>query len=182
MSTDQSTVEYREIKGYPAYRVGDDGSVWSRWAKSKTFPRRGVIGEVWFRMRPGCGSHGYPSVVLHPGRKTFCVHILVLNAFVGPCPKGMEARHFPERDRMNCNRSNLSWSTRSVNQRDRWTQGTDNRGENHYHARLTADIVRDIRRRYAAHECSQVLLAKEFGVHQSVISCIISRKKWAHVA
>lgn len=29
MSDANSTVEYRDIKGFPGYRVGSDGSVWT---------------------------------------------------------------------------------------------------------------------------------------------------------
>jgi hypothetical protein len=45
------------------------------------------------------------------------VHVLVLTAFVGPCPDGNEALHFndiPDDNRL----SNLRWGTRSQNNHD----------------------------------------------------------------
>jgi DNA invertase Pin-like site-specific DNA recombinase len=93
----------------------------------------------------------------------------------------MEARHFPDRRKSSNDLSNLSWAPYSVNQRDRWAHGTDNRGEKHYAARLTADAVRIIRSEWTSHTSTQRELADRFGVSQSTISTIISRKRWASV-
>lgn len=45
------------------------------------------------------------------------VYRLVLEAFVGPCPKGMEALHWDD-VRSNNTLSNLRWGTRTDNMRD----------------------------------------------------------------
>jgi hypothetical protein len=50
---------------------------------------------------------------------------LVLEAFVGPRPEGMIARHWPERDVSNNCLANLSWDTPSQNNLDRRFHGTD---------------------------------------------------------
>lgn len=55
------------------------------------------------------------------------------------------------------------------------------RGEASGQAKLTDEAVRDIRLRYAAGGVSQQKLANEYGVHQTKISYVISRKTWAHV-
>ena len=55
---------------------------------------------------------------------TFYVHRLVLEAFVGPCPEGMEACHnngVPDDNRV----ENLRWDTRSANRLDRVAHGVD---------------------------------------------------------
>lgn len=55
---------------------------------------------------------------------SFYVHRLVLEAFVGPCPPGMEACHWndvPDDNRL----SNLRWATKSENRFDCVRNGSD---------------------------------------------------------
>jgi len=54
------------------------------------------------------------------------------------------------------------------------------RGERARRAALTADKVRDIRKRYALGETQQSL-ADEYGVSQVAISVVVRRKSWAHI-
>ena len=49
MAENQSTVEYRDIQGFPGYRVGSDGSVWTQWKSVCVHDRNGkVIGRRSF--------------------------------------------------------------------------------------------------------------------------------------
>ncbi|MBY0458311.1 MAG: HNH endonuclease [Gemmataceae bacterium] len=66
---------------------------------------------------------------------------MVLEAFVGLCPLGCVARHFPDRDRANNRLENLQWGTQSQNQADRIFHGTEKRGESCHLAKLTAAAV-----------------------------------------
>ena len=98
------------------YEVSDAGRV-----------RRRINGEV---MTLGQDGKGYPMVNLSaPGKKRRAkVGRIVLETFVGPKPEGMEMRHFPIGDRT-CNYlENLSWETRSQNQKDRAIHGTTTKG------------------------------------------------------
>lgn len=101
------------------------------------------------RRRDGVLMH-YPGKVMNGGRKapgghravrlTRCipeekpvvklVHRLVLEAFVGPCPDGMEGCHWDD-DPDNNHVSNLRWATRSDNEFDKVRNG------NHHAARRT---------------------------------------------
>lgn len=56
--------------------------------------------------------------------KHHLVHRLVLEAFVGPCPPGMEACHW-DGDPTNNRVDNLRWDTPSANQHDKKHQGKD---------------------------------------------------------
>jgi hypothetical protein len=55
-------IEYRPIAGFPGYRVGSDGSVWSSKRSGSTrcnFP--------WKCKSPGIDTNGYPFVKLYGG-------------------------------------------------------------------------------------------------------------------
>jgi transcriptional regulator len=146
--------------GYPKYRVGTDGSVW----------RLVISRKKWKKLRISYDKYGYAEICLyHNGiQKGFAVHRLVLFAFVGPCPKGMQTRHFPDDDKANNRLENLSWATPKVNNADKLVHGTSNRGR-HYNcgegnARviLTDKQVIRIRRLFAKGEYSYNQLANMF--------------------
>lgn len=118
MATADSTTQYRDIPGFPGYRVGDDGSIWFAWVNCR-WGRR--LTDRWKQMKIATHWKGYLYVNLTPpegGRyKTFRVHRLVLEAFVGPCPEGMECRHL--NGVRNDNRlANLAWGTKEENYAD----------------------------------------------------------------
>lgn len=54
------------------------------------------------------------------------------------------------------------------------------RGENNKASKLTGDIVRAIRQRYAAGGISQQALADEYGITQTCVGDVIRRKNWKH--
>ena len=62
---------------------------------------------------------------VHGRKRVALIHRLVLEAFVGPCPEGMEACHW-DGDPTNNRVENLRWDTRSANARDRVRHGTHN--------------------------------------------------------
>lgn len=136
------SIEYRDVAGFPGYRVGDDGSVWSRWEKRMLPVGRGsrnILGSQWRPMKLGRqkdrGTQGrsYLQVRLSYGceakSRIFRVHRLVLEAFVGPCPDGMETRH-RDGDPTNNRLSNLCWGTPAENAEDKKSQGKH--GSRHY--------------------------------------------------
>ncbi len=169
-------VEYRELTDYPGYRVGDDGSVWCCRGQGGN---RGTFGE-WRPVKPRPQKHGGHLVVklwINGAMKQFRVHRLVLEAFVGLCPPGQESRHFPDCDPTNNHLSNLQWSTKLVNQRDRVIHGTDCRGEKHGLAKLTWEKVRLI------HELSkqgkkQREIARIVGISQPRVGQVLRGEGW----
>lgn len=77
--------------------------------------------EEW---RPGVMKSGHLIVIL--GRKNNAlVHHLVLKAFVGPQPLGLECCH-RDGDPANNEDTNLRWDTRQSNVHDMWRHGTAN--------------------------------------------------------
>lgn len=100
------------------YEVSDLGRVWSV-KRSMIRATSKLVGR-------------YPSLRLYRDNVgvTVYVHILILEAFVGPCPEGMQACH--RNDIGDDNRlSNLRWDTPSQNAFDRVRNG------NHPQARQT---------------------------------------------
>lgn len=180
MATDHSTVTYKPIQDFPGYRVGDDGSVWYAWVTCRSGRK---LTDRWRRMKASPGSRGYLRVNLTPpegGRyRTFRVHILVLTAFVGPCPDGMEGRHL-NGIKADCRLDNLAWGTPEQNRQDNHDLGAYQKGEAHSQAKLTDEQVREIRRRRAA-GASLRELADEHGVSFPCLSAIVNRKTWKHV-
>ena len=123
----------------------------------------------------------HPSITLHLGGKgkTIPVHRLVLLAFVGPPPPGMEACHY------NCdwtdNRlENLRWDTPKANVADSIREGTQIRGEKSVHAKLTSsDVIRI--RELVDSGIPQKEMISLFGVTQPQVSRIVLRKNWKHI-
>jgi hypothetical protein len=129
------------------------------------------------------GPGGYRIVGLSVNGKPIkvYVHALVLEAFVGPRPRGGVTRHFPDRDRTNNKLINLSWGTHADNQKDRDIHGTDQRGSKNKGAKLNEDQVVYLR---GIEHWSRGLassLARRFGVTPAVISDIKHKKRWTHV-
>ncbi len=175
----RSAIEWREVPGFPGYRVGRDGSVWSCWkhgCKPVMLPNR------WRRLKCGLSADGYVRVTLRkPGGRGVrrFVHALVLEAFVGPCPKGMECLH-GDGNRKNNRRENLRWGTRQENMLDAIRHGTTTRGERNPMAKLTAFDVSEIRHQLDTGRLRNEIAA-EFGVHCQTVSAIKRRKLWRHL-
>lgn len=79
------------------------------------------------RLKPRPHKDGYAKVNLCRGgrQKTFLVHRLVLDAFVGPREPGQECRHL-DGDPSNNRLTNLAWGTQSENELDKVRHGTHN--------------------------------------------------------
>lgn len=183
----ESTVEYRDIAGFPGYRVGNDGSVWS--CRIGGSFRRAEMADSWHQLKPnilrqyrnGRPRPRYASVSVCRANKTHTrlVHILVLEAFVGPCPEGMECRH-GDGDAANNRLNNLQWGTKEENCQDKRDHGTMTRGEKSHSAILNASAVL-LSRQLWKEGRSIKSLAIEFGVHISTMCNAIHRKTWKHI-
>lgn len=107
------------------------------------------------------------------------VHVLVCAAFHGPRPDGMWVRHLDGNPHNNA-APNLAWGTPKENMLDQYRHGTRLMADRMRHAKLTEAAVREIRDSYAS-GMTQVALADQFSVGQSLISSVIRRTAWAHV-
>lgn len=169
--------EYREIAGAPGCRFGDDGSMWSRW----NIGSKGGLGTEWRQLKGSLNREGYPYVALYRDGKRFkhLLHRLILEAFVGPCPPGMEGCH-NDGDPANNRLANLRWDTPKSNMADCVRHGTMPHGERSGSAKLTENDVVEIRR-LRGDGWTQKEIAKNFRVDQSLVSLIVNRKIWQSI-
>lgn len=182
MSSGQLTTTYCLIPGYPGYRVGDDGSVWSCLKRHYRRGRKGVVWVVSADWKPlDCkpNKQGYPRVRI--GGRTCKVHTLVLLLFVGPRPHPKAHGCHKDRNPRNNRLSNLRWDTPKGNMKDRDEHGMTRRGERHYRTKLTEQDVRDIREAYAAGGTSLPKLAVKHNIGTSTVYRIVKRLVWKHV-
>lgn len=168
-------VEYKDIPGYPGYRVGDDGSVWSQRRTRRT-------GE-WRQLKPWASkSTGRLIVSLWPERghrlKKWQVHRIVLLAFVGPCPTGKEVCH-EDGDHTDNRLANLRYDTHVANESDKVRHGRKLLGDRHPVAKLNIEMVRAIRLLLPVH--TLIALADRFGVSKKTIWNVKTGRAWRWV-
>src|SRR3990167_7408711 len=139
------------VEDYEDYEVSNRGRVRS-WRNTQGNRRDEPIVLALVPNRDG-----YGQVILcnDDGHYHVLVHVLVLEAFVGPCPEGMEARHW-DGNASNNTVGNLLWGTHAENTVDTVRHGT------HPMAIEPSDEdVVEIQRRYANGESARSI-AKEF--------------------
>lgn len=170
------TETWRPVPGFPGYRVSDMGRVQSCHAW------RGNPGGEWRTIKGTTSGAGYPAVRLsHNGKaRTTAIHRLVLLAFVGVCPDGMEACH--NNGDLSDNRlSNLRWDTPIANNADKKRHGTDGKGERNAMAKLTDEQVREIHKLLREGKLKQYEIARRVGISKMAITRIKQGAAWSHV-
>ena len=108
----------------------------------------------------------------------------MLEAYVGPKPKGMETRHL-NGNRQDNRLSNLSYGSHSDNQQDAVRHGTQaglhTRGERHGQAKLNEGQVRVIFHAYHDGAYTQQDIADCFGVSRGCIKGITLIHYWGYL-
>ena len=163
--------EYRDIPGFPGYRVSIGGKVESRWGTSGH--SRGRLVSAWHVIRPKVNRvSGHLFVNMRRDGTTFTrtVHRLVLEAFVGPCPPGLECRHI-DSNPANNDLGNLAWGTRAENIADRLGRGQ---------VKVDAADVAEIRLLHGLGMMNYEIGAV-YGIHGTTVCNIVRRKTWKHV-
>jgi hypothetical protein len=177
---DQSIERWLPVVGWEGYyEVSDQGRV--RGVDRITTTSYGALRRWRGKMlRLNLSKLGYLSAQLwKDGQcKLRKVHLLVLEAFVGPRPDGMEGCHGSAGQRDN-SLPNLRWDTPSANQLDRIRDGTDMRGEKHYNSKLSREDVALIRQLRGV--ITQENLGSMFGVGRTTVSAVQCGDSWAWV-
>ena len=162
-----------------SYEVSDEGEVRS---VDRTIERNGKPARLAGKtLKPLKHSHGYWSVSLGTGKRRL-VHSLVMEAFVGPRPKGMDINH--ENGNKQDNRlENLEYCSRSQNMAHAVRTGLMDpppvkRGSSQHLAKLSEDDVRSIRQ-WHSDGGGIAQMARSFGVGESTVRNIVKRNSWA---
>jgi hypothetical protein len=118
---DVTPERWRPVPGYEGlYEVSSLGRIRSL---DRMVPTRGS----GMRLSPGRvlafgtykDGHKHITFSRDGQTRTFTVHGVVLAAFAGPRPEGMQVRHFPDRDPANNRLDNLLYGTAKENAEDR---------------------------------------------------------------
>ncbi len=111
------------------------------------------------------------------------MHRLVAQIYV-PNLENKSCVNHKDGNKLNNSYSNLEWCTYKENIKHSFQTGLHNKiacGKD-ISTKLTEEDVEEIRHLYSsAYELTQKDLAKQFNVHQSTISYIISNKTWRHL-
>lgn len=133
-------------------------------------------------LKCGNDSKGYSffRIFMNGGQKNVKVARMVMLAFVGECPEGMQVNH-KDGDKQNNRLENLEYVSCGENIRHGWRTGLykKRQGESHNRSKLSDATVLEIRRRYPNE--SLVTLARELGVTKQCIWHIVKRKTWTHL-
>ncbi|TDT31087.1 NUMOD4 motif-containing HNH endonuclease [Naumannella halotolerans] len=116
--------QWRPVVGYEGYyEVSDQGRIRSldRYVNSRYGTRRLIRGRT---LKQATTPKGYKTFGFNGGRDTRRIHHVVLEAFVGPRPEGMEACHNNGKQADN-RATNLRWDTHSSNMHDLRQHGTN---------------------------------------------------------
>ena len=107
------------------------------------------------------------------------VHCLVAEAFLGPCPAGLEVNH-KDLNKANNRPGNLEYLTRSANIRHAIEHSGAYRGARNSQAKIDEATVREIRRMHAG-GMGYKRLAKHFGLTWGLVRDVASGRSWKHV-
>jgi hypothetical protein len=163
--------QWLPIVGYEQnYEVSDYGRV-------RSIARPACAGGL-LALSPTKQGYARTSLWQRGKRASFLVHRLVLEAFNGPCPNGLEAAH------LNGNRSdnalsNLIWATRKENHSHKIIHGTQQFGSSCYNAKLSDDSAREIRRLRGIVAGAE--LSRRYNIAASIVSAIQLGKSWRRI-
>lgn len=182
--------KWKDVVGFEGlYRVSNYGRVRS---KSRMVYGKGRWGKRWLPIKGKLlngtpNKKGYPFVKLYKlgegreGKKTGkAVHQLVLEAFVGPCPKGMQACHGNGK-RNDPRLKNLRWDTPKENSKDKIKHGTHQIGDKNGRSKLTVYDVPEIRMLLRTTDLSLNKIAQIYDVNVASIYDLQEGRTWIHV-
>ena len=175
---------WKPATGYEGhYEVSDAGNVRSINRDVPTINRWGACTRFCPSQEiKSSTNNGYRRVMLTDANgveRNHLVHRLVLEAFVGPCPKGEETRHL-NGERSDNRLENQQWGTKSLNMVDRETHGNTSRGSANGNSTLREDDVVAIKHGLKL-GVPQQSLADHFNVSQVNVSRIKLGYIWTHV-
>jgi hypothetical protein len=105
------------------------------------------------------------------------VHRLICEAFHGTPREGQQCRHL-DGDKTNACAANLAWGSPSDNNRDKDRHNTSPKGERNPMAKLTADLVAEMKQMRAATGAPFQKIATDFGVTAMTAYRAVTGQSW----
>jgi predicted XRE-type DNA-binding protein len=123
----------------------------------------------------------YPKV--HLSGKHYSIHrCMYQRVKLGgePIPEGLVIRHSCDNRRC-INPEHLLAGTVKDNAEDMVNRGRSLKGERNVRNKITEEQVKEIKRLYFKEKLSQGKIEKQFGIKQSAISKIVTKRTWKHI-
>ena len=166
--------EWKAIPGYEGfYSVSNLGRV---RAEQRQVPgKMSSIRTLPQKLMTPTNNDGYLQIRLSRNKSSICrkVHALVMMAFVGKRPDGMEVAH-KNGIRSDNRLENLRYDTKLGNCSDKKIHGTQPRGTQIRRSKLTEEQVNAIR--FDKRSCRKIGL--EYGVHHKSVAAIKNGTSW----
>lgn len=166
--------EWKKSPSFPGYEASSLGEVRSVIQLKDRIKKTVLIGRD--------NGRGYLLVhMMVNGKRTGrCIHRVVADAFIGPCPDGREVNHI-DCDKLNNLPSNLEYVTRGRNIAHAYANGRriPPAGERNCKAKLTEAQVAEIRR--IGSSIPRLKICEMFNIKQSAVSAILTGKHWKAV-
>lgn len=163
--------EWKKSPSFPGYEASSFGRVRSVIQLKSRTKETVLVGRD--------NGRGYPLIhMMIEGKRTGrCVHRVVADAFIGPCPKGKEVNHI-DCDKWNNLPDNLEYVTRGKNIAHAYANGRriPAAGERNCKAKLTESQVAEIRK--IGRSIPQSKICEMFNIGQSAVSAILTGKCW----
>lgn len=162
--------QWRPVVGYEGFfEVSDHGGF-------RSVTRTDRLGRVWegkaIKAFPAHAGHLRVQLRREGTVRHRYLHVLVLEAWIGPRPPGMQCCH-NDGNPANNHVNNLRWDSPVANCMDTFRHGTGS-------VRLTEQEVRSIRAdREAGHTIGAI--ARRMNVSRPTIQDIVHRRTWRHI-
>ncbi len=165
----------KPIPSFSGYFADDMGNIYSSMQ----------INAPLHALKQSLAPNGYRHVALCQNgvAHTKTVHRLILETFIGECPKNKESCH-NDGNRQNNNLFNLRWDTRKNNHADKKKHGTSQRGERNGMAKFNSLQVHIMRKSYKMvdKKCGHCnYLAIIFDANYSTINRIVHNETWKDI-
>lgn len=175
------TVKYRIVPGFPDYRAGNDGTVWSKGPNT----RNAIEVDGWHELKGGTDKDGYRKIILcNAGKRKYMrISAVVLKTFKGPPPKNMRNPTAAHQNgvRLDNRLSNLKWASQKDNISDKAKHGTAQVGEKHPQCRLTEKKIKAMKDMRAKTGKTWQKIADAFGEKLVTVYAACVGNNWKHI-
>ncbi len=173
-------------KDIPGFESKYQCSTLGRFKRLRRLVENRTTNIYWLKekiLSPCHESNGYLQISLMYRKKPklFLAHRLIIKTF----KKKERGRFFVNHingvkdDKI---LSNLEWCTKSENAKHSFQIGVQcNKGESHPQAKLTNNLIKEIRNKYVPHIYSSRKIAREYNLSKSHVLAIVNHKSWAHL-